>query len=73
MMKKGNLLGEQLQQEIIDLVNETSKKVNRDITKAELKQIIKEVMPNIEEMIAKQVKQHLRTIAVHILETTSEE
>lgn len=72
-MKKGNLLGEQLQQEIIDLVNETSKKVNRDITKAELKQIIKEVMPNIEEMIAKQVKQHLRTIAVHILETTSEE
>lgn len=72
-MKKGNLLGEQLQQEIIDLVNETAKKANRDITKSELKQIIKEVMPNIEAMIAKQVKQHLRTVAVHILETTSEE
>jgi len=73
-MKKGSgLLGEQLQQEIIDLVNETTKKANRDITKAELKQIMKEVMPNIEAMIAKNVKQHLRAIAVNILEKTSEE
>jgi histone H3/H4 len=72
-MKSGKLLGEQLQKEIIDLVNETTHKSNRDITKAELKQIIKEVMPNIEEMIAKNVKQHLRSIAVNILEKTSEE
>jgi hypothetical protein len=72
-MKKGNLLGDQFQQEIIDLVNETTSKANRDITKAELKQIMKEVMPNIEAMIAKNVKQHFRSIAVKILEMTSEE
>ena len=72
-MKTGKLLGEQLQQEIIDLVNETAQKANRDITKTELKQIIKEVMPNIEAMIAKNVKQHLRSIAFNILENTSEE
>jgi len=72
-MKKKGLLGPQLEEEIVELVKETMKKENREITKLELKQLIKEVMPNIEEMIAKNVKQHLRSIAVNILEKTSEE
>jgi len=72
-MKKKGLLGPQLEEEIIDLVKETLKKENREITKAELKQLIKEVMPNIEAMIAKNVKQHLRTIAVDLLDKTSGE
>jgi|ADurb_Leu_01_Slu_FD_contig_121_48137_length_28528_multi_2_in_0_out_0_4 2-keto-4-pentenoate hydratase len=72
-MKKKGLLGPQLEEEIIELVKETLKKENREITKAELKQLIKEVMPNIEAMIAKNVKQHLRTIAVDLLDKTSGE
>ena len=72
-MKKKGLLGPQLEEEIIQLVKETLKKENREITKAELKQLIKEVMPNIEAMIAKNVKQHLRTIAVDLLDKTSGE
>ena len=70
-MKKKGLLGPQLEEEIVELVKETLKKENREITKAELKQLIKEVMPNIEAMIAKNVKQHLRTIAVDLLDKTS--
>jgi hypothetical protein len=72
-MKKSGLLGDLLQQEIFEIVNESMKNSNRDLTKAELKQLIKEVMPNIDSMIAKHVKQHLRSIAVNILEKTSEE
>ncbi len=70
-MKKKGLLGPQLEEEIVELVKETMKKENREITKLELKQLIKEVMPNIEVMIAKNVKQHLRTIAVDLLDKTS--
>ena len=52
----------ELERIIINIVEEAIKKNERKITEDEIKEIIQHILPELDQLIAKQVKKHLSEI-----------
>lgn len=70
-MKK-KIISEAFETEITELVQSIVKDCNKEIDKKDIKSIMKQLLPDIDEVISKQVKRHLVEIAEYILDNFNE-
>jgi len=70
-------IGETLEKELQELINRVLDKREKQITRDEVKKIIRELIPIVEEKIddkvSSTIRNHMRTLAQYILDTFKEE
>ena len=52
---------------IVGIVNDAVRKSQVELTKAEIKSIVYELLPNIDELISEKIKQHFLGIGEYII------
>jgi len=68
MAKKDLSPAEMLQKSIDEVVKNSVKSLNKKLTEQEIKDIIINIMPNLDQMIANKIKEHFTMIAEFIQE-----
>ena len=70
-MEKEQLTGKRkLENELSELIEKVVIEQEKDVLKNSAKEIAAALIPQVEELVAKKVKQHLRQIGTFILEMT---
>jgi len=70
-MKK-KMISEAFEQEISELVQSIVKDFNNEIDQKNIKKIIKQLLPDIDEVISKQVKRHFVELAEYVIDNFKE-
>lgn len=70
-MKK-KMISEAFEQEISELVQSIVKDFNNEIDQKNIKKIIKQLLPDIDEVISKQVKRHFVELAKYVIDNFKE-
>ena len=68
MAKKDLSPAEMLQKSIDEVVKNSVKSLNKKLTEQEIKDIVINIMPNLDQMIANKIKEHFTMIAEFIQE-----
>lgn len=68
-----SLLSESVEREITQLVENIIRNSSTQLTEDEIKEIIQKLIPDLDQLISKKVKQHLVELAKFIINQFSEE
>lgn len=67
-MEKNESIDKNSGKEIVEIIEKIIYEREKEITEEDIKEIIQEAIPDIDELISKKIKQHFREISQYIFE-----